>query len=88
MTLNHIVAIMYIIDILYYTVIDEYWGIGIVKWGKFYYQINVSLSINLLFRKNTIFIILTFNILQEIHLNKTRLLDSLTFRRYNELSSE
>ncbi len=35
MAFSTIVAVLYVSDILYCTVIDSYWGIGMVKWENF-----------------------------------------------------
>jgi hypothetical protein len=36
MDFSAIVAMAYVFDILYYTVIDDNWGFGIMKWENSY----------------------------------------------------
>ena len=43
MALNEIVIMQYIIDILYYTVIDDNWGIGIGKSKNHDKQLTLSM---------------------------------------------
>jgi hypothetical protein len=38
MALGKVVVMLYVIDILYYTIFDGNWGIGIVKWENFLFH--------------------------------------------------